>query len=149
MLRQMKIRDDASWLTAGLGSVALVTWLYTRWLLVSNATTVSLTFLMIVLVIAAAARLRVAVITSLAAMLVFNFFFLPPVGTFTIADPQNWVALAAFLAVSLIASNLSATARARAHEAIARRDEVARLFDLSRDVLLITAGRQGLTHVAR
>ena len=43
----------------------------------------------------------------------FNYFFLPPVGTFTIADPQNWVALFAFLAVSLVASNLSAVARAR------------------------------------
>ena len=46
-------------------------------------------------------------------MLCLNFFFLPPVGTFTIADPQNWVALFAFLAVSLVASNLSAVARAR------------------------------------
>ena len=45
-------------------------------------------------------------------MLCLNFFFLPPVGTFTIADPQNWVALFAFLAVSLVASNLSAVARA-------------------------------------
>ena len=57
---------------------------------------------------------------------------------FTIADPQNWIALFAFLAVSLVASNLSSVARARAEEAPTRRDEVARLFDLSRDILLIT-----------
>jgi two-component system sensor histidine kinase KdpD len=44
----------------------------------------------------------------------------------------------AFLAVSLVASNLSAVARARTQEAVARRDELGRLFDLSRDVLLIT-----------
>jgi two-component system, OmpR family, sensor histidine kinase KdpD len=66
---------------------------------------------------------------------VHHFFFLPPVGTFTIADPQNWIALFAFLAVSLVASNLSAVARARTEEAVGRRDELARLFDLSRDVL--------------
>ena len=61
--------------------------------------------------VAATSRLWVAVVTSVVAMLCFNFFFLPPVGTFTIADPQNWVALFAFLAVSLVASNLSAVAR--------------------------------------
>jgi two-component system sensor histidine kinase KdpD len=43
-----------------------------------------------------------------------NFFFLPPLGTLTIADPQNWVALSVFLAVSLVASNLSAASRDRA-----------------------------------
>src|SRR5262245_868416 len=99
-----------------------------------NTTTAALLFLLLVLVVAATSRLRYAVITSVAAMLCFNFFFLPPVGTLTIADPQNWVALFAFLAVSLVASNLSAVARQRAHEATARRDELGRLFDLSRDV---------------
>jgi len=79
-----------------------------------NTTTVALVLLLIVLVIAANFRLRVAVAASIAAMLAFNFFFLPPVGTLTIADPQNWVALAVFLAVSLVASNLSAKARERA-----------------------------------
>ena len=53
-------------------------------------------------------------------MLTFNFFFLPPVGTFTIADPQNWIALFAFLVVAVIASKLSAAAQSRAREAIAR-----------------------------
>ena len=84
------------------------------------------------------ARLWVAVVASVAAMLVLNFFFLPPVGTFTIADPQNWVALFAFLVVSLVASRLSAIARARERDASNRRDELARLFDLSRDILLTT-----------
>ena len=76
---------------------------------------------MVVLLVATTSRLRDAVGTSLAAMLCLNFFFLPPVGTFTIADPQNWVALFAFLAVSLVASNLSAVARARTEEARAAR----------------------------
>ena len=61
---------------------------------------------------------------SIVAMLAFNFFFLPPVGAFVIADPQNWVALFAFLAVSLVASNLSAVARDRTQEAMTRRDEL-------------------------
>src|SRR5262245_19226940 len=101
-------------LVAALASIALITWLYASWLHVTNTTTVALTFLLVVLVTAATSRLRDAVIASVAAMLCFNFFFLPPLGTLTIAEPQNWVALFAFLAVSLVASNLSAAARDRA-----------------------------------
>jgi two-component system sensor histidine kinase KdpD len=82
-------------------------------------------------------------------MLVFNYFFLPPVGTLTIADPQNWVALFVFLAVSLVASSLSAAVRARAGEAVARRDELARLFDLTRDVLLTTDSRDAIPALTR
>ena len=116
---------------------------------VTNTATVSTTYLMVVLLVATTSRFRVAVGTSAAAMLCLNFFFLPPVGTFTIADPQNWVALFAFLAVSLVASNLSAVARARTHEAEGRRDELARLFDLSRDVLMMTDSQEALSMLAR
>ena len=52
--------------------------------------------------------------------------------------PQHWIALLAFLVVAVVASNLSAAAQDRAREAIARGNEVARLFDLTRDVLLTT-----------
>jgi two-component system sensor histidine kinase KdpD len=82
-------------------------------------------------------------------MVSFNFFFLPPVRTLTIADPQNWVALFTFLAVSLVASNLSSMARSRTEEALERRDEMTRLFDVSRDVLLMTDSRQALPDLAR
>src|SRR6185295_5927037 len=98
-----------------------------------SPTTVSLTFLLVVLGTATIGRLWVATVTSLAAMLALNFFFLPPLGTLTVADPQNWVALFVFLAVAVIASNLSAAAQARMSEAIASRNEVTRLFDLTRD----------------
>jgi two-component system sensor histidine kinase KdpD len=130
-------------------TLAAVTAVYTWGLQVTNATIAALTFLFIVLITAAISRLRVAVITSIAAMLCLNFFFLPPVGTLTIADPQNWVALFVFLAVSLVASRLSHVARSRTEEAISRRDELARLFDLSRDVLVMTATPDAVSHLAR
>ncbi|MEQ1912247.1 MAG: DUF4118 domain-containing protein [Vicinamibacterales bacterium] len=130
-------------------AVLAVTTLYVQWLHVENPATVSTTLLMVVLVLAATSRLWVAVATSLVAMLCFNFFFLPPVGTFTIADPQNWVALFAFLAVSLVASNLSARVRSREQEALVRRDELARLFDLSRDVMMMTDSRDAVATLAR
>src|SRR5262245_52438112 len=114
-----------------------------------NPTTVALALLLVVLIVAATSRLWIAICVSIVAMLTFNFFFLPPVGTFTIADPQNWIALFAFLVVSVVASQLSSTARARADEALARRDEMARLFDLSRDVLLMTDSQEAIGLLAR
>jgi len=129
---------DLRTLSFGCAGIVLITFLLRRWPQVSNATTVALGFLVVVLLVATTARLWVAVTTSIVAVLAFNFFFLPPLGTLVIADPQNWVALLAFLAVSLVASNLSAVARDRTQEAVTRRDELARLLDLSRDVLLIT-----------
>ncbi len=59
------------------------------------------------------------------------------------------MALFAFLAVSLVASNLSAVAHARTEEAVGRRDELARLFDLSRDVLMMTDSPDALVVLAR
>ena len=114
-----------------------------------SPTTVALALLLVVLGAATLSRLRIAIVVSLAAMLTLNFFFLPPVGTFTIADPQNWIALFAFLIVAMIASNLSAAAQERAREAIDRRNEVTRLFDLTRDVLLTTETAGALDVLAR
>ncbi|HEX8925139.1 MAG TPA: DUF4118 domain-containing protein, partial [Terriglobales bacterium] len=62
-----------------------------------NPTTVALTLLVEVLLTAAFWGFWVAIGASILATASFNFFFLPPVGTFTIADPQNWIALFAFL----------------------------------------------------
>jgi len=102
-----------------------------------NATTVGFAYLMLVLIIASTWGFLEATLSSVLATLVFNFFFLPPVGTFTIADPQNWIALFSFLATSLIASRLSAQAKARALEAIERQQDVERLYSFSRAILLI------------
>ena len=71
------------------------TFVYNRVLHV-NPTTVAVSFLLGILSVAAAWGLRYAVPLSIGAALSFNFFFLPPTGTFTIADTQNWVALLAF-----------------------------------------------------
>ena len=133
-----------------LATVAAVTAIYAVWLRVTNPTTVAVSYLLIVLFVAASSPLWIAIVTSVSAMLAFNFFFFPPLGTLTIADPQNWIALFAFLAVSLVASRLSAVARERQREALNRRDELARLFDLSRDILLTTEpGSEAIAILAR
>jgi two-component system, OmpR family, sensor histidine kinase KdpD len=134
---------------AGVGALGLITQGWTLAFGLTNAATVATSYLMVVLVVAATSELRTAIATSVVAMLSLNFFFLPPVGTFTVADPQNWVSLFAFLAVSVVASHLSAQVRARAEEALGRRDELARLFDLSRDILSITDSTDALTSLSR
>src|SRR4029434_3300083 len=93
------------------GAIGMVTLVYLQWLHVTNGTIVALSYLLIVLVVASTSRLWIAMLTSCIAMALFNFFFLPPVGTWAIADPENWVALFGFLMVSLVGSRLSAAAR--------------------------------------
>jgi two-component system sensor histidine kinase KdpD len=88
-----------------------------------------------ILLLAAEWGLRYAVVISVVATALYNFFFLPPIGTFTIADPQNWLALFAFLATAIIASRLSERARDEASDARARQREVEALFRLSRELL--------------
>lgn len=120
-----------------------------RWLHLTNPTTAALSLLLIVLLTATVSRLRAAVVTCVIADLFLNYFFMPPFGTFTIADPQNWVALFVFVAVSVVASSLSSALRDRAVEVASRRDELARLFDLSRDVLLTTDSTEAMSQLVR
>ena len=94
----------------------------------------ALVFMLIVLFLAATASLWAAVAASVAAMVCFDVFFLPPVGRLSVTDPQDWVALIAFLAVSVVASQLSATARARARDAQRAELSSALLASLGHDV---------------
>jgi len=100
-----------------------------------NQTTVALSFLLAILAVSAVWGMAVSVFMSVLAMLSFNYFFLPPVGTFTVVDPQNWVALLAFLLTSITGSQLSSRIRKEADEAHQRRREVERLYRFSRKLL--------------
>ena len=79
--------------------------------------------------------LTTATTMALVATLLFNYFFLPPIHTFTISDPQNWIALLAFLASAIVASRLSERPGAEAQNATRRRKEVERLYALSQQLL--------------
>jgi two-component system sensor histidine kinase KdpD len=97
-------------------------------------TTVVLTYLLSILVASAWWGLGVSVFMSILATLVLDYFFFPPVGRFTISDPQDWVSLFAFLIVSVIGSDLSVRARRQAEEANRRRNEVEQLYGFSRQL---------------
>ena len=123
----------ARWLLtfAALASLILI---YRRWLHV-NPTTVALSLLLFVLLLAARLGLRYAVVASVVATACYNFYFLPPVGTFVISDPQNWLALFSFLATGVVGSRLSQRARDEADQGLRKQRELEVLFTLSRDLL--------------
>src|ERR1700733_1913461 len=123
-------------LLVSLAGVAIVT--YTAYFVIPrNLTTVGFAYLLLVLLIASTWGLVEATLASLGATLAFNFFFLPPIGKFTIADPQNWVALFSFLATALITSRLSARVKKQALDAVDRQRDIERLYTFSRSILLI------------
>jgi len=106
-----------------------------------NSTTVALTLLLVVFGISAVWGLLEATIASFLAVLGFNYYFLPPIGTFAVQDPQNWVALVAFLVTAVMASQLSARAKRRTLEAVDRRSEIESLYALSQSLLLSGSAR--------
>ena len=101
-----------------------------------NSATAAFSFLILILGLAARAGLQESIAASLGSVFAYNFFFLPPVGKLTIADPENWVALCAFLVTAITASQLSASARRKAEEAGARQQELERTYEFSRALIL-------------
>ena len=95
---------------------------------VLNDTSVALAYVMLVLTVAAIAQSGPAVTAALASAVAYNYFFLQPVGTFTIADPRNWVALMAMLSVGVAVGELSRRARRRAADAEASRADAESLL---------------------
>jgi two-component system sensor histidine kinase KdpD len=98
-----------------------------------NSTTVGFAYLLLIVFVAIIWGSMPALLASVLGMLCFNFFFLPPFHTFTIADPQNWIALAAFFITALAVGQLSARAKRRAEEAEAGKVENRRLYDELRE----------------
>jgi PAS domain S-box-containing protein len=114
-----------------------------------NNTTVALAMLLVVLFVATVWGSWPALLASGLGALAFDFYFLPPRGSFTIGGVQDWIALAALFITALTVGELSARARRRAAEAeTGRRDAQAtsaynrRLIEASLDPL-VTIGRDG------
>ena len=94
----------------------------------TNPTTVALAFLLIVVFVATAWGPKPGIVASVLGVACFNFFFLPPLHTFVIADPENWIALFAFLLTAITVGQLSAHAKRRAAEASIARQETEALY---------------------
>jgi two-component system sensor histidine kinase KdpD len=105
-------------------------------------TTVALTLLLAILAVSTRWGLAEATVASVVAVLGFNYYFLPPVGGFTIRDPQNLVAFLAFIVTAVTASQLSDRARRRAAEAEAGRLEIERMYTLVQAMMLTGNARK-------
>ncbi|MCM2313643.1 MAG: DUF4118 domain-containing protein [Thermoanaerobaculia bacterium] len=84
-----------------------------------------------VLLIASRQPLFVATLAAVAATIAYNLFFFPPKHTLVIDDPENWIALAAFLLTSLLANRLLVRERLQAENARASREEIEALYEMS------------------
>ncbi len=116
---------------------------------VAPAVSLSVVYLPAVLLISAYWGLPLGLLTSIASALAFNFFHIPPVGRFTIADSRNWVALAAFVLVAAVVSTTADVARGRALEAERRRGEADLAAGLARELLAGAQTRAALGTTAR
>jgi len=115
--------------------VAAIVAVYFRWPHV-NETTVAFTLLIVILLVSANWGLRHAVYLSFLCSAAFNFFFLPPVLTFTIRDARNWVALGTFLLTAIVASQLAERARREAKGSRRRQREAERLYEFCQQMLV-------------
>lgn len=93
-----------------------------------NSTTTALAYLLAVLFVALFWGSGPALLASVVGVLCFNFFFLPPLYTLSIAHPENWIALFAFFTTALAVGQLSAREKRRAEEAERGEREIERLY---------------------
>lgn len=105
----------------------------------ANAATVGFAYLVAILFVALWGGLTTSLVSSIVATACYNFFFLPPVRTFTIQDPANWIALASFFIASLVVSRLLVDARTQTTHAEEREREVEALYALSIDLFAATS----------
>jgi two-component system, OmpR family, sensor histidine kinase KdpD len=118
-------------------------------LLHTTALVAGFCYLRLILGVAANWGFLESTVTSIAAVLCFNFFFLPPALTIVITEPQDWVALFVFMTTASTASQLSARAQRRAMEAQTRQAEVERLYALSRSLMKLSGKEEVGAEIAR
>lgn len=118
----------ALWALAVPLSIAAVTGLGLRF--GANSATAGFAYLVTVLLVASRAGWLAGAAASVLGFFAYNYYFLPPFGTFAVAAPANWVSLLSFLAASVLAGRLLAAARREAAEAERQRRELEILYEL-------------------
>jgi two-component system sensor histidine kinase KdpD len=121
------------WLGATLAAV-----LTTVGLAMTSAreTTAGMVFLVVVVVTATQAGLAISLYSALLCAISFDYFFLPPIHTLTLAGPQEWVSIITFAVSSLVAGRVAERARIQKEQAEQRREDVERLYQLSQEMML-------------
>jgi two-component system sensor histidine kinase KdpD len=133
---------------AGCWVVALIT--FSGYVLHFDSAPVGFLFLLDVVSIAILCGFWQATLVSLLACACLDYFFYPPLFTFTIGDPRDWVALGAFEISALVVSRVSSREQRSSREATLQRTAMEHLYELSRSTLLINlhqAPGPQLTHL--
>ena len=128
-----KARHYVQWLGATLAAAVTTVGLAMAG---AHATTAGMVFLVVVVVNASQAELVIALYSALLCAISFDFFFLPPVHTFTLASPQEWVSMLTFAVSSVVAGRVAERARRQKEQAERRREDVERLYLLSQEMML-------------
>jgi two-component system sensor histidine kinase KdpD len=102
----------------------------------AKETTAGMVFLVLVVWTATQAGIAISLLIALLSAASFDFFFLPPIHTFILAGPQEWVSMTMFAASSLVAGRVAERARNQARQAEQRREEMERLYTLSQEMML-------------
>jgi two-component system sensor histidine kinase KdpD len=147
--RLAESRRDVGHLLLALAAIGVVTKVYVSWLHITNDTTGALSYLLVILFVAASSRLWAALVTSTVAAILLDYFFLPPTGAFNITDPQDWIAFSSFIVVSVVASQLYAVARNRNQQALRLLEEQKQLEIAQRGIELKSALLASLAHDLR
>lgn len=134
-MRPIRERSVATGIVVAVGSLALITALIYPLKEVVPVVSTSVLYLLAVLLVAGYWGLWLALPTAVAGAMAWNFFHIPPTGRFSIAEEENWVALAVFLVAAVVVSALADASRARAEEAERRRSEADLLAEMGRILL--------------
>jgi two-component system sensor histidine kinase KdpD len=129
------LRSSSLWRYAvGAAGIGLLTLAMLPWRTHISAANAALLYLLVVLVCATRLGLGSALLASVLAFVAFNFFFVPPLHTLFVSEPQDVLRLVLFLIVAMLASSLSSQARAQADTAARQAAELAALYELSQAV---------------
>jgi len=124
---------------AGPAAIAAVT--FAGYRLHLNLSAVGYLCFLIVVMVSVRWGFREATLASLIAFGCLNYFFIPPLLTFTVSDPENWVALVTFEITALTVSRLSARAQGQTRAEARQRMLLQKLYDLSRRILFLDRRR--------
>jgi two-component system sensor histidine kinase KdpD len=130
-LPQRGLARHAAAVLCSSAAVALVTAAIYALEQVAPVLSLGVLYVFAVLPVALLFGLEYAIPVSVASMLAFNWFFLPPRHTLRLADGENWVALAVYLATAIVVSGLAARSRRREAEAVRRAREAALLAEVA------------------
>ena len=149
LLDSPTLTGTAAGVVASVAAVAVVTGAVFLFRGIVPVLSLGVLYVFAVLPVAVVWGLRFSLPVAVGSMLAFNFFFLPPVHTFTLTESQNWLALAVYSGTAIVVSELAARSRRRTVEADQRRREAALLADISTDLLQGRAVRDELEQIEK